>query len=160
MTERAHDSYSASLGQLLAEVERLRAAANRAFLESVQPVEVPDCPDDLSRDMARLVDVLESARVSMLENPGAARALIEFLVAEGRRYAQSPDGRIWRNQLLGSPHLEYLRELWEAVTLDLFDHIDEEDRVPTAWVDLLTDALSQRSDVETLLSSLRPDGYR
>lgn len=160
MTARDHDSYSVSVGQLIAEVERLRASANRVLIESMRQVVLPSRPPDLSPDMERLTGLLETARVSMLENPSGARAIVSFLVEEGRRFAEGSSGQMWQNHLLAHPQLDYLRDLWEAVTLDLFDHVDEADSVPTAWIDLLTDALGTRSDIEALLDALRPDVSR
>lgn len=152
MTDRS--SYSNSLVQMLAEIERLRGVANQMLLASVHGVNLPPRPDDLPPEIAELADAMEKARLAMLQNPSAARALVKVLIAEGRRYAATPPGQVWELHINASPHLRYLRDLWEAVTLDVLDDIDETDAVPTAWIDLLSDALASQPDVETLLGVL------
>lgn len=155
----SYSSYAHSFGQLLAEIERLRASATEVFLESISEPEPPDV-DDLPEEIQDLARLLRSARAAMLKDPVGARAFVSFLVAEGQAYAESEPGKTWRDALASSQYLDDLRELWEAVSLDLFDHVLEEDLVPTAWVDMLGDALANRPDIELLLKSLRPDRFR
>lgn len=165
MTGSDRDRYAASLGQLLAEIERLRSSATRLLIDSMADSRRPERGDvspgrDVSPEVEELADLLRSARAAMLKDPVGARALVAFLAAEGRRYAETPTGAMWRDALLASPYLDHLRDLWESVSLDIFDHVDEEDLVPTAWVDMLSDVLNSRPDIEALLAALRPHGFR
>lgn len=155
----SYSSYAHAFGQLLAEIERLRASATEVFLESIAEPEPPDI-SDLPDEIQELARVLRSARAAMLKDPVGARAIISFLVAEGQAYAETEPGKAWRDALAANRHLDDLRELWEAISLDLFEHVFEEDPVPTAWVDMLGDILANRPDIELLLKSLRPDRFR
>lgn len=156
MTDRS--SYSNSLAQMLAEIERLRGVANQMLLESIHGANLPPRPDDLPPEISDLANVMERARLAMLQNPAGARALVKVLIAEGRRYVETPQGQVWESHINASPHLRYLRDLWEAVSLDLLDDIDETDPVPTAWIDLLSDALTSRPDIEALIGVLYRSG--
>ena len=57
----------------------------------------------------------------MLGNPAAARGLHDLLVAEGRRYADTPAGAQLRDALIASEAVENLRRVWETVSLNVLD---------------------------------------
>jgi hypothetical protein len=144
------------LGLLVAELERLRHAALRALGPSPAVDPPPVLPDDLSDDEQRLVDVLYRARGAVIEQPALGQAITSFLVAEGRRYAETEDGRRWLEALRDAPEVERLRRIWEATTLNLLDD-HTTGGIPAAWVDLLTD-LAATGRVDGVVTALRPRG--
>ena len=66
-------------------------------------------------------DLLLGARRAVLGNPAAAGGLHDLLVAEGRRYADTPAGAQLRDALITSEAVENLRRVWETVSLNVLD---------------------------------------
>ena len=145
------------LGLLVAELERLRTAAMRAVGPSPLVDRPPALPDDLTADERRLVEILHRARRAVVEQPALAHAITSFLVGEGRRYAETDEGRRWLDALRDAPEVERLRRIWEATTLNVLDDQHLERGVPPAWVDLITD-LTATGRVESIVTALRPEG--
>ena len=144
------------LGVLVAELEQLRNAALRAVGQS--PIgDVPPLPDDLSDDERQLIEVLQGARRAVIEQPALAHAITSFLVGEGRRYAETAEGRRWLDALRDAPEVERLRRIWEATTLNVLDDGHDGNGVPQAWVDLLAD-LTATGSVDGIVRALRPRG--
>jgi hypothetical protein len=145
------------LGLLVAELEQLRTAAMRAVGPSPLVDRPPELPDDLSADERALVEILHRARRAVIEQPALAHAITSFLVGEGRRFAETDEGRRWLDALRDAPEVERLRRIWEATTLNLLDDQHDERAVPPAWVDLLTD-LAATGSVDGIVTALRPPG--
>ena len=82
----------------------------------------------------------------------AAQAAYRALVAEGRRYAETDEGRAWRARLDASETLRRLRPLWEAGTLNVLDGA-EGSAIPSAFIELVAQALS-RADLEAFTAAL------
>ena len=103
-----------------------------------------------------LASVLRMVSLVILKHPVAAQAAFAALVAEGRRFAQTPEGRWWKAALANSELAERGRALWEASMLHALE--DSSDVVlPTAVVDAVVQAVS-RTDLESaLLRCLRAD---
>jgi hypothetical protein len=97
------------------------------------------------RSAARLVlreraeaqtEVLARAHRAMLKHPLATQAAIGTLVAEGRRFAETQEGRRWCARLAGTDLVRRGQELWEGSGLGLME--DDPDTVlPSALVDSL-----------------------
>ncbi len=83
-----------------------------------------------------LVATLREARYAVLRHPVAAQAGFSALVAEGRRYAETAEGRAWRRRLAGSPLLRDLRVAWDMTTAELLQE-DPPTLLPTTFVDAL-----------------------
>ena len=92
-------------------------------------------------------------------NPGAARRLHDLLVAEGRRYADTPRGARLRDGLAVSESVENLRRVWEIVSLNALGGPAAPSGTPDAWADLLVDALVGQKIDDTMLARLRPEGF-
>ena len=75
-------------------------------------------------------------RRAVLGNPAAARGLHDMLVAEGRRYSETPDGAQLRDALVASEAVENLRRVWETVSLNVLDGPAAPNAAPTAWAEL------------------------
>lgn len=150
----AFDAYTSDFSELLAEMERFRTETEQLLFGSWRTE--PDPPEeDLSEELKQLIDTLRRARSELMRNPVGAGQLVSFLVAEGQRYADTQQGNVWKEALLASPHIEYLRDLWETVSLDIFNGLQEGESVPAAWIDLLTEALRNRPDIEAVIRALR-----
>ncbi len=83
-----------------------------------------------------LVEVLREARYAVLRHPVACQAAFSALVAEGRRFAETPEGRAWRRRLAGSPLLRDLRVAWDMTTAELLQE-SPPTVLPTTFVDAL-----------------------
>ena len=103
-------------------------------------------PDD------ELVQILREGQFLLLKYPQAAQAAFRALVVEGRRFAQTPAGRRWKNRLADSELVRRGRILWEESGLTRLE--DNEDTVlPSLVLDALVSALAS-DDLATLLAQL------
>ena len=105
---------------MLAELERIRELT-LTLIEREAPRLVPSLPDEACGTERTVFDLLLGARRAVLGNPAAARGLHDLLVAEGRRYATTPDGERLRDALATSEAVENLRRVWETVSLNVLD---------------------------------------
>jgi plasmid stabilization system protein ParE len=143
---------------MLAELERLRELT-LDVIEHEAPRLLPAPPDGSSGPQRSALDLLLGARRTVLGNPAAARRVHDLLVAEGKRYADTADGARLREALVASEAVENLRRVWETVSLNVLDGPAAPDGVPTAWAELLADAVIGHGVDDSLLSRLRPDGF-
>ena len=88
----------------------------------------------------------------LIENPQAARAIIQAFIAEGRRFAQTEDGQAWQDILGRSELVKRGQLIWDAFSLDALVETDS-NFMPQAWLDMLSAAVSS-PDLETILSTL------
>ncbi|MCZ7545136.1 MAG: hypothetical protein M5R40_17140 [Anaerolineae bacterium] len=88
----------------------------------------------------------------LTQHPRAARALARALVAEGRRFAETPEGQQWKEILTESEWVRRGRLIWEAYHLDAMLE-DEETLIPSAWLDMVASAVAT-PELETILSTL------
>ena len=100
----------------------------------------------------RLAEVMLQLQLVILRHPVAAQALFRALVVEGRRFAQTPDGRRWAAALVDSPLLRRARMVWDVVTLRTLDD-DPATLVPSAIVDAFV-KVSAVDALEPFLSRL------
>jgi hypothetical protein len=142
---------------MLAELDRIRALT-LDLVEQQAPQLMPS-PDGATAAERTVHELLLGARRAVLGNPAAARGLHDLLIAEGRRYAQSPEGAGLRDALIASEAVENLRRLWETVSLNVLDGPAMPDSAPTAWAELLADAVIGHGLDDAILSRLRPEGF-
>lgn len=146
-----------SLLALLVELDRIRALALDLLERSTpQLLPVPGAEEGGARSAYEL---LAGARRAVVGNPVAARGLHDLLVAEGRRYAETPAGAQLRDALAGSEAVDHLRRIWETVSLNVLDGPAAENSVPDAWAELLADAVTGRGLDDAVLARLRPEGF-
>lgn len=146
---------------LLVELDRVRSLTLE-LLEGCAPQLRPEPPESLATDERATYELLLGARRAVLGNPGAARALRDLLVAEGRRYAGTPAGAELRDALVVSEAVENLRRVWETVTLNVLDGPASGPATgapPDAWAELLADAVVGHGLDEAVLARLRPEGF-
>lgn len=143
---------------MLAELERVRELT-LDLIERETPHLQPPPPHEADATERAMFDLLLRARRSVLGNPGAARRLHDLLVAEGRRYADTPRGARLRDGLAASESVENLRRVWEMVSLNALGGPAAPSGTPDAWADLLVDALVGHGLDDTTLARLRPEGF-
>jgi len=90
---------------------------------------------------------LRALRRVLFEYPLAAQAGFESLVREGRRFAETPEGKVWRERLAGSDAIAKGRVVWEVLTQSAFTE-DAEGAMPGVILEAFSRA--------TALSMLEP----
>ncbi|BBX07196.1 hypothetical protein [Mycolicibacterium aichiense] len=143
---------------MLAELERVRELT-LDVIERETPHLHPPAPDEADGTHRSIFDLLIGVRRAVLGNPAAARRLHDLLVAEGRRYADTPRGARLRDGLAGSESVENLRRVWEMVSLNALGGPTAPSGTPDAWADLLVDTLVGLGLDDTTLARLRPEGF-
>jgi hypothetical protein len=146
------------LVRMLAELERIRELA-LDLVERTAPRLLPAPPDDAAGAERTIYELLLGARRAVLGNPAAARSLHDLLVAEGRRYADTPAGAQLRDALVASDAVENLRRIWETVSLNVLDGPASPNSAPDAWAELLADAIIGHGLDDSILARLRPEGF-
>jgi hypothetical protein len=86
-------------------------------------------------DGAEVVAILRCLQRAVLNHPVAAQAAFAALVAEGRAFLQTEDGREWSRRLESSRLIEKGRALWEVTTLNVLED-DESTVVPSRILDV------------------------
>lgn len=117
----------------------------------------PDTLDEpprlvLQEDDGALARWLLRGQRLLTQHPRAARALVRALVAEGRRFAETPEGRRWKEILVESEWVRRGRLIWEAYHLDALLEA-EATLMPSAWLDIVA-AAAASPELETILSTL------
>jgi hypothetical protein len=144
---------------MLAELERIREVT-LALVERTAPRLLPPPPDNGDGNERRVYELLLGARRFLLGNPVAARRLHDLLIVEGRRYADTPTGAQLRDSLVTSEAVENLRRVWETVSLNVLDGpAPTPNAPPSAWSELLADAVVGHGLDDSILARLRPEGF-
>lgn len=88
--------------------------------------------------------LLLDVRRALWRHPLAAQALFAMLVAEGRRFAATPEGRDWSERLRHSEPLEQASVVWDLVTSRALE--DTQDTVvPSVIAEAFVKAATDRS---------------
>jgi hypothetical protein len=143
---------------MLAELERIRELTVD-LVEQQTPRLAPAPPDEADGKERTVFDLLLGLRRAVLGNPAAARSVHDVLVAEGRRYANTPRGARLRDALAASEAVENLRRVWEMLSLNVLDGPAAPNAAPDAWADLLADAVIGRGLDDSILARLRPEDF-
>jgi hypothetical protein len=110
---------------------------------------VLDCAEDPLPALLRALSTL------VLQHPIASQAVFSALVAEGRRFGATPQGRQWRDALANSELVRRGRMLWEGSVLNLLE--DNPDAViPSAIFDAILQAVMRPDLPAVLRDLLRP----
>ena len=96
--------------------------------------------------------VLRAAQLLLLKYPVAAQSAFSALIAEGRRFQQTPEGERWSNRLSRSSLVHRARLVWEITTLWMLEE-DPPHILPSAYLDALCMAASSE-ELEPLLDQL------
>ena len=107
-------------------------------------------PDD------ELLSILRELQYLVLEHPVAAQAAFSALVAEGRRFASTEEGRAWKQRLADSELVRRARIVWDTTTLEQLTE-DPTRALPSAYVDAIV-KMAANPALEPLLTRLFQDG--
>jgi len=99
----------------------------------------------LRNDEGEVVAALRAIQETVLRHPVAAQAAFAALVAEGRRFAETPEGARWKERLARSVLLHEARLVWRMATLSSLEE-DPPDVLPSAYLDGLFLAASGDPD--------------
>jgi hypothetical protein len=143
---------------MLAELERIRGLT-LDLVERAAPRLLPAPPTEADGAERTVFELLLGARRAVLGNPVAARGVHDLLVAEGRRYANTPAGAELRDALIASDGVENLRRVWETVSLNVLDGPASSNAAPDAWAELLADAIIGHGLDNSVLGHFRPEGF-
>lgn len=104
---------------------------------------------------AEVLALLRCLQGAVLEHPVAAQAAFAALVAEGKAFSRTPEGREWARRLASSRLVEKGRAIWEVATLNVLEE-DPSTVVPTRILDAFVKLTHERT-LETLLARLYAD---
>lgn len=142
---------------------RIEQAKGRAVATRAHGAWATDDGDATADDLdAELRATLAGIHGMLLEHPVAGRSLFEALCAEGRAFADSPEGGELRDRLARSRSLRRAGLIWRTVTAGLLEPAPPEDpgrRLPSSYLDNVLRALD-RTDLERVLGSLVAPGDR
>ncbi|KUI33854.1 hypothetical protein [Mycobacterium sp. GA-2829] len=147
-----------NLVSMLAELERVRGLV-LDLVERSAPLLHPTPPDGSTGPEQRVLELLIGARRAVLGNPAAAREIHDVLIAEGRRFAQTPEGARLRDGLVASEAVEDLRRIWETVSFNVLDGPASPHCAPDGWAELLADVVIGHGLDDKTLARLRPEGF-
>ena len=95
---------------------------------------------------------LRSIQRTLLKHPVACQAAFTALMAEGRRFAGTDEGRMWRDRLVNSSLLHGARLIFDLATLGMLEERPNGE-LPSNYLDALFMAASS-SDLDALLNRL------
>ena len=143
---------------MLAELEGIRELT-LDLVERSAPQLLPAPPAHADGAERTLFALLLGARRAVLGSPVAARGLHDLLIAEGRRYADTPAGAALRDALVASEAVDNLRRVWETLSLNVLDGPVTSNAAPDAWAELLADAIVGHGLDDSVLGLFRPEGF-
>ncbi|MEZ4468365.1 MAG: hypothetical protein R3F43_29010 [bacterium] len=94
---------------------------------------------------------LHEARSLLVKYPVAAQAAFAALVAEGRRFAETPEGQRWQATLADSDLVRRGRALFQGITLDVLG--EHAGPLPSGFLEAFIEA-TRRGDAEGVLQRL------
>jgi hypothetical protein len=105
---------------------------------------------ELRNPASQEVDLLRQLQRILLTHPVAAQAAFSALVAEGRRFAATDEGKVWHERLKGSAVLRELRLVFDLSTLGLLE--EETGAVlPSTYLDALF-MIASGGDADVILN--------
>ena len=108
------------------------------------------------QDDDALAHCLRDGQRLLNSSPELARIAVQACVAEGRRFAQTPEGARWKEALSRSELMGRGRLIWKAYGLDVLLE-DAPELVPLDWLDSFV-ALIGNADLEALVAALTAEG--
>jgi hypothetical protein len=106
----------------------------------------------LREENEQLSDFLLASQRFLMKHPQASREVISGFLEEGRRFAQTPEGKTWMEALAHSELVKRALMIWEAYGLDLL--LETRPAVtPSTWLEMIVAAMAN-PDLESILSML------
>jgi len=107
---------------------------------------------ELRDPAATEIAILGSLQRVLLKHPVACQAAFTALLAEGRRFGDTPEGRLWRQRLVNSSLLQRARLVFDLATLSLLEE-GEVNHIPSAYLDAIF-LVASGGDTDELLNRL------
>jgi hypothetical protein len=95
--------------------------------------------------------VLRSLQRALLTHPVACQAAFTALLSEGRRFAETPEGQLWRERLVHSSLLQQARLVFDLATLGMLE--GDTGEMPSGYLDALFMAATS-GDADAVLNRL------
>ena len=108
--------------------------------------------DDDGHEEQLLVAALSRVQRAIFKYPMATQAIFSALVAEGRRFAKTPEGAEWRERLRRAEQSDRARMLWEVLSLSAYTE-QADGALPSLLLENLARAIKTRH-LEGLLSKV------
>jgi hypothetical protein len=105
-----------------------------------------------------LDEALRQLHRAVLKHPLAAKAVYSALVREGRAYGMTDEGRNLRDRLSRSEEITRLRSAWELLTFGMMNDESPGNRLPSALVEALVQAVLRPRFESRLRGALRRPG--
>jgi hypothetical protein len=102
---------------------------------------------------AELSALLRRAQALLFKHPIAAQAAFAALIAEGRRFAATPEGAEWAEALAGSALVHEGRRVWDAVGMNMLED-DPATIIPSAYLEALFQA-ARSANLDGLLGRVQ-----
>ena len=96
------------------------------------------------------VDLVHQLQRVLLMHPVACQAAFTALVAEGRRFAETEEGRQWRDRLVGSALMRDVRLVFDLSTLGLLEEAAGA-TLPSNYLDALF-MIASSGDTDAILN--------
>jgi len=90
---------------------------------------------ELKDPEAAEVALLRSLQRVLLTHPVACQAAFTALLAEGRRFSDTSEGRVWRARLINSSLLQQARLIFDLATLGMLE--ERAGEIPSSYLDAL-----------------------
>jgi hypothetical protein len=132
------------------ELRRIQHLLGERMLPAVEPGHEGAEPSLPEREQVQL---LRRMQALLLQHPLAAQAAFSALLAEGRRFAATSEGAVWKEALAGSDLVRNGRLLWDVLSLNLLEE-EPSTVVPSSYLEALFRAASS-SNLEALMRRLR-----
>lgn len=113
-----------------------------------KPANAPQGP----RAEEQELDAIAALQRAIFKYPMATQAAFSALVAEGRRFAATPDGHALATRLARAKEMDRARMLWEVLSMSAFTE-RYEGLLPSLFVDTLVRTLKTRH-LEPLLTRI------
>lgn len=114
-------------------------------------------PEFVFRDPdAELTEALRSLQHILIKHPIAAQAGFRSLVAEGKSWAETPEGAAWKARLAGSELVARARVTWEGLTNNVLES-EGDNVIPSTLIDAVI-AAAGHPGLEALLARLHAGG--
>jgi hypothetical protein len=127
---------------------------------AARPAAAPAAPaDDAPRSWSEkeILGLLDGAQMAMIKHPTATQAAFAALVREGRRFAETAEGKRWLDVLGASSFMRQARWVWETTSLNMLEE-DAGTIVPSTYLEALLRA-AEVPDLEQLLGRVTGMGH-
>lgn len=112
----------------------------------------PEADTETPLDDEELDEALRAAQRLVFKHPIASQAVIAALAREGREFAETPEGALWRERLSRSDLYRKGREIWYLGTIGMFSERDS-GVLPSTMVEGFVQAVKSR-DLGSLFALL------